>query len=554
MKPNNYFMKKKINFALASMVALGMTMTSCSSDEPMMNEGGNVSFTVELPETIGSRAYSDGLTATNLHYYVYDEDNGSVYLQGTSGTATFTDRKAEVNLNLVSGKSYSIVFWADAPDNNIYSYNTSTKEVTVSYVNMAAQDENRDAFCVYEGTFKVTGPINKTITLTRPLAQINVGTSDLAKAQASGINLTKTGMKVKGVYNTLNVATGEVSGDADVTYTQAALPTGETFPVGGYNYLAMNYVLVGAEKSTVDVTMTSDNDQNPELTFAAVPVQRNYRTNIYGALLTDPANFNVIIDKEYEEPDYSYSLIGSQAEFVAALNAGQAEIVLKAGEYVFDQTWCTLHADTKIIGVDKENTVVKFAKSVYTEGKALTLENLTVTVPTGLSYNESAFAFLHRTGDVTIKDCIYNGSLRLNIQNGKTASVENCTFNINVQGGFDGYAIFYYGATGSKVNVKNCTFNTKGKGIVMYSESAQVFDLTVSDCTFTNQGETSDKAAIQMHTEWGISGNLHINDVTATNFDATKNGGLWCDINNTNKTPTRKFNVWVNGEQVQVAE
>ena len=554
MKPNNYFMKKKINFALASMVALGMTMTSCSSDEPMMNEGGNVSFTVELPETIGSRAYSDGLTATQLHYYVYDEDNGSAYLPGTSGTATFDQRAAQVNLNLVSGKSYSIVFWADAPDNNIYSYNTSSKEVTVSYENMAAQDENRDAFCVYEGTFKVTGPINKTITLTRPLAQINVGTSDLAKAQASGINLTKTGMKVTGVYSTLNVATGEVSGEANVTYTQAALPTGETFPVGGYDYLAMNYVLVSKDKATVDVTMTSDNAQNPELTFAAVPVQRNYRTNIYGALLTDPANFNVIIDQEYEEPDYSYSLIGSQAEFVAALNAGQAEIVLKAGEYVFDQTWCTLHADTKIIGIDKENTVVKFAKSVYTEGKALTLENLTVTVPTGLYYDESAFAFLHRTGDVTIKDCIYNGSLRLNIQNGKTASVENCTFNINVESGFDGYAIFYYGATGSKVNVKNCTFNTQGKGIVMYSESAQVFDLTVSDCTFTNQSATSDKAAIQMHTEWGISGNLHINNVTATNFDATKNGGLWCDINNQNKTPTKKFNVWVNGGQVQVAE
>ena len=554
MKPNNYFMKKKINFALASMVALGMTMTSCSSDEPMMNEGGNVSFTVELPETIGSRAYSDGLTATQLHYYVYDEDNGSVYLPRTSGTATFVQRAAQVNLNLVSGKSYSIVFWADAPDNNIYRYDTSSKKVTVSYENMAAQDENRDAFCVYEGTFKVTGPINKTITLTRPLAQINVGTSDLAEAKASGINLTKTGMIVTGVYNTLNVATGEVSGEDNVTYTQAVLPTGETFPVRGYDYLAMNYVLVGAEKSTVDVTMTSDNTQNPELTFAAVPVQRNYRTNIYGALLTDPANFNVIIDQEYKEPDYSYSLIGSQAEFVAALNAGQAEIVLKAGEYVFDQNWCTLRADTKIIGIDKENTVVKFAKSVYTEGKALTLENLTVTVPTGLSYNESAFAFLHRTGDVTIKDCIYNGSLRLNIQNGKTASVENCTFNINVKSDFDGYAIFYYGATGSKVNVKNCTFNTKGKGIVMYSESTQVFDLTVSDCTFTNQGETSDKAAIQMHTEWGISGNLHINNVTATNFDASKNGGLWCDINNNTKVPTKKFKVWVNGEQVQVAE
>ena len=76
----------------------------------------------------------------------------------------------------------------------------------------------------------------------------------------------------------------------------------------------------------------------------------------------------------------------------------------------------------------------------------------------------------------------------------------------------------------------------------------------VEDCTFTNQADSSDKAAIQMHTEKGISGDLHISNITVTGFDSTKHDGLWCDINNETKVPTRKFNVWVDGTQVQEAE
>lgn len=111
---------------------------------------------------------------------------------------------------------------------------------------------------------------------------------------------------MKGVYNKLNLATGavDVEGNGEVTFTSAAIPgSGESFPVNGYDYLAMNYVLVAADKATVDVTLTTDCAQNPEMTFSQVPVQRNYRTNIYGKLLTDPAGFKVIIDQEYAGAD-----------------------------------------------------------------------------------------------------------------------------------------------------------------------------------------------------------------------------------------------------------
>ena len=209
----------KLFYALAASALLGLT--ACSSDEPVAQNGdGNVNFTLRLPDAIGTRAFSDGLSATHLDYYVYDEDNGSTNIEALNGTATFVNRETTVSLNLVSGKSYSIVFLATVPGQSHYTYTASSKDLNVTY-GSAAQDESRDAFYVYEPTFKVTGAISKDIILRRPFAQINVGTTDWASATAAGISLTETSMKVTGVANKINLGTGDVA----VSYTHLTLPT-----------------------------------------------------------------------------------------------------------------------------------------------------------------------------------------------------------------------------------------------------------------------------------------------------------------------------------------
>lgn len=173
-------------------------------------------------------------------------------------------------------------------------------------------------------------------------------------------------------------------------------------------------------------------------------------------------------------------------------------------------------------------------------------------MPTGLTYNEFDFGFIQRAGDVSFSNCKIVGGLRLNLSAGEVATIDNCEFEVNTQSGFDGYPLFYYAATGSKVVVSNSTFKSKGKGIIMYCESAQKYDLTVNNCTF-EASETIDKCAIQMHTEWGISGTLNINNCTATGFQ-DKNNGLWYEVNNSTHNQTMNFNIFVNGEQVQTAE
>ena len=339
------------------MFAMTLVLASCNKEQITGPQGGEglVTFTAELPGAIATKAYSDGQTAKKLSYYVYDEDNASTNIAALNGTATFNDElTTTVTLNLVAGKRYSIVFWADAfgqgadaPADRPYKYDAQTKLLSVTY-GTEAQDESRDAFYVYEPMFKVTGPINKTITLKRPFAQINVGTSDYEVAKAAGLTVTQSKMTVVGVATSINLSDGTVTGNETAEFTTAAIPSGERFPVDipgtdpakPYDYLGMNYVLVGADKTTVDVTLTCDEPSSP-MTFTQIPVQRNYRTNIFGALLTDPATFNVEIDNNYGVNDGNHfdhdadegkttisATVDSFEEAQAALNEGATTLVI----------------------------------------------------------------------------------------------------------------------------------------------------------------------------------------------------------------------------------
>ncbi|MCM1071511.1 MAG: hypothetical protein NC391_07720 [Alistipes timonensis] len=306
-------MKKVI---LASLAFGALAMASCSNEEMDVKpagQEGTVTFTASLPASVASRLYSDGQTAKNLQYAVYLAGEQAPLIEGT---AVFNNLKATVSTTLATGKSYDILFWAQA-DDAPYAFNAQTQEVTVTYKGITANNESLDAFFFAEKDLAVNGPVNKTVTLTRPFAQLNIGTNDIELANKAGLEVTKSSVSVT-AYETLNLYSGEVSGEtaAPVVFGQAAIPAApEVFPVAGYDYLAMAYILVPADKQTVDVTLSHDGSANAPV-FAGVPVQRNYRTNIYGALLTDPAIFNVEINPDYETPDYEYEVVAKTAEDV----------------------------------------------------------------------------------------------------------------------------------------------------------------------------------------------------------------------------------------------
>ena len=237
------------------------------------------------------------------------------------------------------------------------------------------------------------------------------------------------------------------------------------------------------------------------------------------------------------------AIVTTQEELNAAVAAGKAQINLAAGNYNLPDG-----VKGAIIGTDRENCVVNIVKSYYgstANTDVLTLQNLTTKLAAGFGYTEGTFGYLHHYKEVNLINC-NSDRIRLNCS---TANIEGCTFTLTTSSGFDGYAIYYYGNANSTVNVKDCVFNTAGKAIVIYSESAKAYNLNVDDCQFYSSDAYTDKAAVQMHTELGITGVVKINNCTATDF-ADVNGGLWNELNNNTKALTNVFEKYVDGVQV----
>ena len=284
-----------------------MFATSCQKEvasDLSAQKSATVSFEVGTPE-LETRAFSDGTTATVLQYAVYNAAGEEMEdLRVTNGVI---HGSTTVNIVLTTGNTYTVIFWAAAP-NAPYSVDFATKTMTVDHTNAASNDEARDAFYTAY-TFTVTGTQTETIELKRPFAQLNIGTSDYAASTSAGYTPTQSAVTVKNIYKTLNLATGEVGEPNEITFSSANIPSGETFPVNGYEYMAMNYLLVAADKTVVDIDFTYTDGSNAKTrTVGSVPVQRNYRTNIYGSILTSVVGFDVIINPDYNEPNHDVYL------------------------------------------------------------------------------------------------------------------------------------------------------------------------------------------------------------------------------------------------------
>lgn len=301
-----------------------MLMASCSSEVEKVETGADATctFTIDLPNSIDTRAYGDGEGAVNLVYGIYElnKATGAITKIGDPRTAQFENLKTTVNINLVTGKDYRIVFWAYNPECSAYTVTWpmgANPTVKVSYDGIKQNDETRDAFYNYADVH-VTGTLNETVYLYRPFAQINFGTNDskedaVVTAFGADLNKLQTQLVTK-AYDTLDLITGAVTNQVDVTYNlNGIVPSTEVFPYlpETYKYLSMDYMLVPADKSMVPVTFSVySNDATPAamlntISIDQVPVQRNYQTNIVGQLLTTTGIFEVIIKPAFNDDDYN---------------------------------------------------------------------------------------------------------------------------------------------------------------------------------------------------------------------------------------------------------
>ena len=356
---------KKINylsmFALTASAAV--LLPSCSNDDIDIQTGdATVTLSATLPESLQTRTFGDGLKAKNLQMVVLEAgdkgitggnlgvfDGGATVYKTTFANGSLT---TNVPVKLVTGKKYAVICWSDAGSASPYEYDAVNHKVKADYTGFTTSDDNLDAFYAYQ-TFTVEGDGTQTIQLRRPFAQLNIGTDDLAAAKAAGFTATTAEVTVP-VSTKLDLVKGEVNEPKATTFAAKAIPTGETFPTSAgtdYQYLAMNYVLTGADKSLVDVSLTVNGvNGNPiSHTFNTVPVQRNYRTNIYGSILTNAVNVQVEIVPDFDGM-YNYDA----TKLVRDLAAGgditlPTDVEMRSTGFVGEGTTSTLDLNGKTI-------------------------------------------------------------------------------------------------------------------------------------------------------------------------------------------------------------
>ena len=350
-------MKKNYLFGLCA--ASMLLMTSCEKDSFFggMWQGEKapvtVNLNVALPElqsaTRTATQFGNGYSAQNLNYAVYEIMTEKTNQVDENGKPVFKDvdtiylaaqevRDAKMNsqlsktiaLKLMPGSTYEVVFWAQHHEQNDaaapYTCNFNKidgkaviAEVTLNYNNIYTNNEVNDAFwgkvrinnvTLDEGSVIDLG----TVKLNRPFAQLNIGTADLKAAENAGFKVDKVSVTVSdGVYDVLNLWNGKATHSAAASegkeFKKNAVVDAEqyAFPIASYkegkedkslDHLAMNYLLVNTDKATLNtVTLTyHSGDRSKVREFSNVPAQRNYRTNIFGEVLTSDVQVKVTID------------------------------------------------------------------------------------------------------------------------------------------------------------------------------------------------------------------------------------------------------------------
>lgn len=491
-------MNKKL--FLGMFAAAGMLFaTSCSNDELDVVQSGNeaqVTFSLAAEGGIATRAISDGTGAKKLVYAVYNASGELIEtIANTDVNGQIVDNSAfdnglteNVTITLAKGQQYTVAFWAQNPNCTAYT-TTDLKNVTIDYAGLN-NDETRDAFFKAE-TFTVTANTEIDVVLKRPFAQINVGVyqTDWDAAKASGIEIEKSKVTIENAATSINLLTGEVGGEQTVEYGFDIIPaqfaTPETLDVDldkdgtkeNYVYLSMSYILANDETTGYAKTALEDLDftfapiSGNNINFSeglnAVPVQRNWRTNIIGKILTGDVTFNITIDPIYD----------------GEYNNGEAQPVNINGVY-----YATIQDAVNNVN---DGDVIKVATGTYTEvvkvasGKNFTLE--------AAGPNVVIAALDHQS----------NGTP-------STVKVKGITFDnsITLAGWFTGTAQNIapcVGAWGGNLTFEDCTFIVAGTSgretgvMTWWTTENNVMSLSFNNCTFEGQNDHANARAMQIY-------------------------------------------------------
>ena len=329
-------MKKILLFASA---LAGLFLAASCQQENLEPVGGNtVTYTVQVPGALSTKAIGTDVAAvTELIYEVYRIDDATAEeTRLYQKKASLTNGTATVELELVNNQDFRVLFWAQVPENGVYT-TTSLKEVKLA----TALNANAENYAAFAGQDEITYGENlagRTVTLERPVAQLNIATSaeslklgedENGENAQTTVTFETTAVTVEGLSTVYNVAEGAAGAD-EATFTYAAKPVAlseTTLNVNGvdYAYVAMNYV--GFAQPSGDNVKVSYEIKTNEVgtitnTISNVPVKANHRTNIIGNLITSTSDYTVTLTATWptDEENVEVVAVSTAADLQDAIN------------------------------------------------------------------------------------------------------------------------------------------------------------------------------------------------------------------------------------------
>ena len=299
--------RKHLLFGTAALLA----MASCSNDELNNITPGNgdaeVIFNLNVPAQFSTRTIGDGNAATDIQVLVFEDVNSTPIYKYSAQSVLGPNGSGSVTLNLLAKNDYTIIFFAYSP-NAAKVYTLSDNGLlSVNYAEMNADNNSLDAYDCFYSAYELEGATSGTsvvtVSMTRPVAQINWGANDVdAKAGIFGNGGAYIQSRLTCTpYTSLNLLTGQGTlANAQMTFPIFTIPTDEAYPVNPEvnTYIAYQYLLAPATPTNMEMILSISNAGNGETTGESAvsvvdvslenaPVQANYQTNVYGALLSE---------------------------------------------------------------------------------------------------------------------------------------------------------------------------------------------------------------------------------------------------------------------------
>ena len=289
---------KYIHAVLA--VLASWALVSCTIDEryPVVGERESVvTFTPVLSGDMQTRAIGD---ATNINQLVVCVFEGSTRVLRQD--LPWDEVSSGVSLTLIEGRNYNILFWSQCKDNGAYEIHEDGS-ISVTYNSFLTGGfsamEKMDAFYAVVTDVKIGSAANQamgTITLTRPLAQVNF--ADNATAPVQGEH--RSVVTFQNYPTSFDPFTGSVgvSGTTDeLVFTFTDFP-GEPLSSGGvdYHYLSCNYFFAMTDSplsATLEFQTADGSTTIKTVSVQEVPLEPNKKTNVIGSIVQEPETWSV---------------------------------------------------------------------------------------------------------------------------------------------------------------------------------------------------------------------------------------------------------------------